>query len=325
MQITNDVIGAWKSQILFTLHRLDIFETLEERAKNVSELSRALHIPEDSLRRLLHAAVAVGYIKKEDETYSNAELIQRTMRREAEGYLGNWLGMYERWYSTFSSLPDAVLEGKAIEDVNAAADHDYHLIFINGMKDYASYRGRDILNHVDLSHATRLLDVGCGPGIYSAMFCESYPQLRCTCYDVPQALHLAKEHIKDKGLLDRVFFQPGNYLTDLSFGESQYDVVFLSHILHQENEETCAAIARKAFGALKTGGMVIIQAMYLNDSGIGPVYASLHDLLSLLIFPGGRNYTYKQTMALLEDAGYRNVRKKRMSVFNTNSLVLGEK
>ena len=111
----------------------------------------------------------------------------------------------------------------------------------------------------------------------------------------------------------------------MSFGESQYDVVFLSHILHQENEETCAAIAKKAFRALKTGGMVIIQAMYLNDSGIGPVYASLHDLLSLLIFPGGRNYTYKQTMALLENAGYRNVRKKGMSIFNTNSLVLGEK
>ena len=200
MQITNDVIGAWKSQILFTLHRLGIFDALEERTQNVSELSHAQHIPEDSLQRLLHAAVAVGYIQKEDETYSNTPLIQRTMRKESEGYLGNWIEMYDRWYSTFSGLPDAVLEGKAIENVNAAVDDDYHLIFINGMKDYASYRGRDILNHIDLSHVDRLLDVGCGPGIYSAMFCETYPQLSCTCYDVPQALHLAKEHIERQGL-----------------------------------------------------------------------------------------------------------------------------
>jgi 2-polyprenyl-3-methyl-5-hydroxy-6-metoxy-1,4-benzoquinol methylase len=325
MQITNDVIGAWKAQILFTLNGLEIFEALEQRPKSLQELSQSLRLPEDSLNRVLNVAVAVGYLLKSGEKYSNAPFIHAVMNKDADGYLGNWLQMYERWYKTFSRLPEAVREGSAVEDVNAVTDENYHLTFIRGMKDYAGFRGRDILNHIDLSKAGRLLDVGCGPGIYVAMFCEKYSQLRCTCYDVPEALVLAKEYLEDKGLQARVNFQPGNYKKDSSFGESQYDVVFISHVLHQEDESTCADIVKKAFRALKPGGTIIIQAMFLNDTGIGPLYASFHDLLCLLIFPGGRNHTFQETTILLSRAGFTNIRNKRMSFFNVNSLMYGEK
>jgi len=304
IQIANDVIGAWKSQILFTLHQLGIFDVLEKQSRSVPEVASALNLPEDPLRRLFNAAVAVRYMQKAGDRYSNAPVTQTVMTKESDGYLGNWLQMYSRWYTTFSKLPQAVRQGKAVEDVNAATDGDYNLIFIKGMTDYASYRGRDIMNYVDLSNVNTLLDVGCGPGVYVGMFCETYPQLHCTCYDVPQALTLAQEHLKEKGFLDRVTFQPGNYISDLSFGESQYDAVFLSHVLHQEDEATCTAIVKKAFKALKVGGVIIVQAMFLNDSETGPLYASLHDLLSMLIFPYGRNYTHLQTIALLTGAGF---------------------
>jgi hypothetical protein len=65
--------------------------------------------------------------------------------------------------------------------------------------------------------------------------------------------------------------------------------------------------------------------MYLNDTETAPLYASLHDMLSLLIFPGGKNYTYRDTIGLLESVGFDNVVKKRMSMFNVNSLVTGQK
>jgi 2-polyprenyl-3-methyl-5-hydroxy-6-metoxy-1,4-benzoquinol methylase len=325
MKIANDVLGAWKSQILFTLNQLKVFETLEQGSKQVTELSLLLDLPEDSLRRLLNAATAVGYIKKDGDNYSNASYIQTVMNKESKAYLGNWLKMYARWYMTFSLLPQAIKKGSAIEDVNANDDQEYHRIFIEGMTDYASYRGRDVLNYIDLSEVKKLLDVGCGPGIYVAMFCEKYADIHCTCYDVPQALCIAEDYLKRQGFLNRVTLQPGNYLSDVSFGESQYDVVFLSHVLHQENEETCSEIVKKAFNALKPGGKIIIQAMFLNDSKTGPLYASLHDLLSLMIFPGGRNYTYQQTITFLKNAGFSNVCDKRMSLFNINSLVFGEK
>ncbi len=132
MQITKDVIGAWKSQILFTLNELEILDALEQNPKSVPELSQHLNLPEDSLCRLLNAAVAVGYVLKSDEQFSNAPFIKAVMHKDSGGYLGNWLKMYARWYTTFSMLPQAVKEGGAVEDVNAVTDKDYHLIFIRG-------------------------------------------------------------------------------------------------------------------------------------------------------------------------------------------------
>jgi SAM-dependent methyltransferase len=325
LAITNDVIGAWKSQILFTLHEFAIFPALEQAPQTVFSLASSLSLPVDPLRRLLNAAVAVGYLIKDGENYSTAPHVRAVMTKGSDGYLGNWLEMYAHWYKTFAQLAAAVRKGGAVEDANAIDDDTYHLTFINGMKDYAGYRGADILNHLDLSNVGTLLDVGCGPGIYTSMFCRAYPQLHCTCYDVPQALRLAAEYTANQSLGSRITFRPGNYKTDSSFGEVQYDVVFLSHVLHQENAPTCAEILSKAYAALKPGGIIIVQAMFLNDSGIGPVYASFHDLLCLLIFPGGKNYSFGETIAMLTAAGFTNVRKKAMSFFNVNGLVIGEK
>src|SRR3972149_2886405 len=170
IRVTNDVIGAWKSQILFTLNELNVITALERWPKFADVLSRELQLPEDSLRRLLDAAVGVGYLLKSNEGYSVAPYIQAVMCKESEGYLGNWLKMYAHWYSTFAKLTQAVQQGRAIEDVNSVADEDYHRVFIKGMTDYANYRGRDLIQHIDLSSVSRLLDVGCGPGIYVAMF-----------------------------------------------------------------------------------------------------------------------------------------------------------
>jgi hypothetical protein len=48
---------------------LKVFETLEQGAKEVTELSSLLDLPEDSLHRLLDAA-AVGSILKGGDSYA---------------------------------------------------------------------------------------------------------------------------------------------------------------------------------------------------------------------------------------------------------------
>jgi ubiquinone/menaquinone biosynthesis C-methylase UbiE len=325
MQITSDVIGAWKSQILFTLNNLGVFESLVGEIKSAKILADALKLPEKSLSRLLDAGVSAGYLQKKEKQYTNSPVINTIIQPEKDGYLGNWLKMYAHWYTTFGKLENAVRTGKAVEDANSLDDASYNKLFIQGMSDYANYRGRDLLNYLDLNSVKHLLDVGCGPGIYAAMFCKQYPGLTCTCYDVPQALELAQKHLQQEKVIDNIRFKSGDYLKDESFGENKYEVVFLSHVLHQESPTICQRIIQKAYNALTLGGILVIQAMFLNENKTGPLYASLHDLLTLLIFPEGKNYTYEETAHFLKNSGFINIRKRKMSLFNVNSLVLGEK
>ncbi|MCG8640408.1 MAG: acetylserotonin O-methyltransferase [Desulfobacterales bacterium] len=326
MQIVNDVAGAWKVQVLYALIELDIFEILNDQKLTTEEIGSRVHVPVVSLERLLNGAVSTGYLRKHQNGYENTPTANQVLVKGKPGYLGNYLKLTARWNRSFGKLGRAVRSNEPVEDANAMADEEYRTLFIKGMIDYAAYRGTDVLNHIDLEDRKRLIDIGCGPAVYTEMFASAYPQLRCTAYDLPDALAIARERIRTKEETgqNRLEWKPGNYLTDDSYGTG-FDVVFLSHVLHQESPEDCRRILKKSFHALNPGGVLIIQAMFLSEDGLGSVYTALHDLLALLIFPGGYNYSKETMIPWLEALDYVNIRSTSMSMHNINSLILADK
>jgi cyclopropane fatty-acyl-phospholipid synthase-like methyltransferase len=166
-----------------------------------------------------------------------------------------------------------------------------------------------------------LLDVGCGPANYSAMFCERYPELKCTGLDLPHALEVAAEHVKEMNMTRQIELVATDYRKAASLGHN-YDVVFLSHILHQEDMQVCVDLLGKCYTALEPGGLVVVQAMFPDDGGMRSSYAALHDLLTLLIFPGGKNHTIDDVSGWLSEVGFVDVHHNRLSLVNTNSLVI---
>jgi SAM-dependent methyltransferase len=323
MQIVNDVTGAWKSQVMYTLLKVGVYDLLEQGARDISSMASDLQIPRDSLRRLAECAVSLGYLVKNGILYSNSTLTSRVLVSGKSGFMGNWLLLCAKWYDSFGKLEQAIRTNQAVEDINFIDDQAYKDLFIKGMIDYAQYRGSDVLNFINLTGKKRMLDLGSGPSIYAAMFCENYPDLKVTCIDLPHAILIAREYLADKKVKNQIDLVECDYKKVDSFGNN-YDIVFISHVLHQENEDICIQLLEKGYQALNTGGLLIVQAMFPDEKGLNS-YTLLHDLLSLLIFPGGKNYSVSQTIEWLKDVGLKNVQYKKMSLFNINSLVLGEK
>jgi hypothetical protein len=323
MQIVNECIGAWKFQIISVCQRLGIYELLSKGPLHLRTLAEKTKAPEPSLERLLNAAVAIKILDKKDGRYHNGALVRDTLISDAQGYLGNWMNLMSLWYTTFAKLETAIRRDESVVDINCGENPDAVRLFIRGMIDYASYRGTDILNYIDLKGKKHLLDIGGGPAIYSIIFCKQYQELVCTNFDFPMALEVADELIQKEGLQDRIRLRPGNYTID-SFGEG-YDVVFLSHVLHQEDAATCSKILTKAFGALTSGGTIIVQAMFPSEEKTLPIFQVLHDLLCLLIFPRGKNHSVAETSVWLEEARFVEIVHKPLSMFNENSIIVAKK
>jgi len=324
MQVVNLAIGPWKFQVLSTLCNLGVFRLLEEGPLDAEEMARRLGVPGDALARLLACGAGLGYLTREDGVYCNAETTSRVLTPGKPGFMGNWLALCDRWYHTFGRLEEAVRTDRAPEDVNFGPDAAYNELFVKGMMDYTRYRGRDLASRFPLGDGKTLLDVGCGPALYSILLCREHPHLKCTAMDLPRALEIAGKEVAQAGMEDRIRLAPCDYKEASSLGEG-YDVVFLSHILHQESEEECRRLLGKCFRSLNPGGILAVQAMFPDAGGTGTSYALLHDLLTLLIFPGGRNHTIADTVRWLEETGLVRVRHQPLSFFNVNSLVLGEK
>jgi hypothetical protein len=165
-----------------------------------------------------------------------------------------------------------------------------------------------------------MLDVGGGPGTYSILLSQRFPQLHAEVFDLPPVLDITRELIEQYDIGDRVTTRPGNYLTDeLGTG---YDVVLLSNMLHQESPETCRALLRKAHAALAENGLLVVQLAFLNAEKDAPVWGVLQSLQLAVLYPHGRAYSFEEILAMLPGAGFYDGRVKKMSMLRSESLIL---
>jgi predicted O-methyltransferase YrrM len=325
IEVVSLSVAAWRAQVLYTGVKVGLFECLAKGTRTIEELSRELGCPVRSLERLVIAAHAMHLLEREGSSYSNSKAAARTLVPGQAGYVGNWIRLTSQWFKPWSNLEQAVRTGQHVEDpsLHLGATPEYNRDFIRGMHDYANSRGRDLLRYLDLSGARRLLDVGGGPGTYSIIFARKHPELRCTVFDLPEVVKIAAEYVAAAGLQDRVTVQAGDYCVN-EFG-SDYDVAFLSDMLQQEDPDTALMVLEKAYRALRSGGRIVVQAMFLKDDNSGPEWPALHNLMLLLISRHGKALTMAETIRWIERAGFVDVQRVPMSFFNANSLIVARR
>src|SRR5208337_2973758 len=116
---------------------------------------------------------------------------------------------------------------------------------------------RLMAKRVDLKDRRKLLDVGGGSGAYSISFCATNPQLSATILDFPQTVDTAKRYAREAGLADRIGNLAGNAVTtDWPDG---HDVVLMSYVWSAVGADDIAILARRAFDALPSGGLVLVH------------------------------------------------------------------
>ena len=178
-----------------------------------------------------------------------------------------------------------------------------------------------IVPAIDVSNRQHLLDLGGGPGTYAIHYCLANDGLKATVYDLPTTRPFAERTIQRFKLADRINFMDGNYLEDPV--EGNYDVAWLSHILHGEGPDDCRMIIKKAVAALEPGGMIIIHDFILNNSMDGPLFPALFSLNMLLGTESGQSYSEEQIIDMLVGAGARDIRRIAINTPNDSGIIVG--
>jgi acetylserotonin N-methyltransferase len=173
---------------------------------------------------------------------------------------------------------------------------------------------------VDLSGVTSLLDVGGGSGCFCITLAKQNPQLRCAVMDLEPMCEVALDYIRAAGVGDRVGVQALNMFQQQ--WPTGYDAMLFSNIFHDWGPETNATLAANAFAALPRGGRIFLHEMLLDDTGDGPLTTAAFSTL-MLANTRGRQFTFAQLKATLEDAGFTNV--DAVPTYSYYSVVSGTK
>ena len=291
--------------------RLGLFAALAEGHRTAAELARGLGADEGALEVLADALVAVGLLDKDAPHYSNAELATACL------------------VSSTAYIGDRVITGRprgaearllrAVRDGQRPAPRDLPRALSRALYRDAQVLGPRLAQSLDLARSRHLLDVGGGLGGYAAAFCDAWPDLHATVFDLPGAVREGR-----RLAAPRLEFVSGDFLRDpLPRG---YDVVLASDILHGQRPSDAARLVRVLRDALEPGGLLVLRDVLMERERTGPRWAALFSL-TLLETSGSRCYAEDEVRGWLADAGFVDVREAAVDTeaWDPNRVLLATK
>jgi 2-polyprenyl-3-methyl-5-hydroxy-6-metoxy-1,4-benzoquinol methylase/predicted transcriptional regulator len=316
--------GHVDARIVQTGAQLAIFETLQDTALSSHEIGSRLGLEPKATEILLNALASMGLLEKERENFSLTEVARRYLLKSSGEYLGGMIRFDASLWSCWEKLPEAIRSGKPVRTPDMyQSDPNETEIFIEAMDSLVKARGDSeaLATALDWTQVTTLLDVGAGPATYPIALCRRFLNIHATIFDLPGTLRFTERHIREAELGGRIELISGDYRSDPIPGN--YDVIFLSNIIHGENVEKNIALVKKLAAHLNPGGQIVIKDHILDESRASPPVGAIFSVLMLLTTDGGRCYSFAEIRNWLESAGLKHVRQIDLPPPLTSSLVIG--
>ncbi|MCF8118655.1 MAG: SAM-dependent methyltransferase [Deltaproteobacteria bacterium] len=314
--------GYWASCTLHAAVKLDLFSLIEAGHTTSSQLAHELGLNARGTATLLNALVAMDLLTKDQAQYANTEAARSFLVRGSPEYIGYMILHHHHLVRAWSRLDQAVRSGKPVRE-RVASEHEERESFLMGMFNNAMAIAPRLADEIDVKGRRRLLDLGGGPGTYAIHFCLTNPGLEARVADLPASRPFAEKTIARFGVSDRVQFIPCDYLHEDIQG--QYDVAWLSHILHGEGPDACRMIINKAVSSLEPGGMMMIHDFILKDTADGPLFPALFSLNMLVNTMEGRSYTESQIRDMMRQAGLKNITRFPFRGPTDSGILMGER
>jgi (2Fe-2S) ferredoxin/predicted O-methyltransferase YrrM len=316
--------GYQPSRVLLTAVELDVFSVIARAAGKATSDSVAAELKTDprATETLLNALVALGVLIKLGPLFAATPVANRFLVAgspdDARMALRHNLSLWATW----SMLTETVRTGHAPDRPRMRErTDDWTGPFIAAMHRNAALRAPLVVSAVGADLVRRLLDVGGGSGAYAIAFARANPALQADVFDLATVAPIARRHIAEAGLADRVRTRVGDLCTD-AFG-SGYDLVLLSAICHMLGPAENRDLLRRAFEALVPGGRVVIQDHVMTPGKTAPRSGALFAVNMLVGTASGSTYSEEEYSAWLREAGLVDVR--HVTLAGPNDLIVARR
>jgi predicted O-methyltransferase YrrM len=298
----------YRSAILFAALEHDVFSLIESEGPGgalVDDIAAQCEADLRGMRLLLDGCVAIGLLQKRESCYFNSDAGRAVLVKGARNDLGKAIAYNRDVYSAWGELAKLVKSGRPVEDpeVHLGRDAGRTNRFVLSMHGRALGIGRSVVPVLNLDGRSHLLDMAGGPGTYAVMMAEANPGLSCVTVDLPAVSKVAASLVAQSSAADRVECRSGDYHTD-TYEKERYDVVTIFGALHQEAPEMIVNILKRAFDALKRGGLIYILDMMTDESHAYPSFSALFAVNMALTTDNGWVFSDKELYGWLAEAGF---------------------
>ena len=195
----------WETKILLTAIKLDVFSVLDEKRKTLHDMADRLSAHGQQLELLLNALVAMRLLVKEGDSYGNSAAAVTHLVRSSSQYIGHLLLLHDAEWDNWGKLEQTIRTGQRSVDRHVfETDPELGSNVLAVLHRIGQQSGPDFAKRLQLSGPVRFLDLGGGAGTNAIAFCQAYPELTATVFDLPATLRLTERTVKEAGLEARI-------------------------------------------------------------------------------------------------------------------------
>ncbi|MCF0234485.1 MAG: methyltransferase domain-containing protein [Thermoguttaceae bacterium] len=309
---------------------LDLFAAISRRAEapTAPELAAELRLDPRGLDALATALVAIGVLTKDSGRLGVATEYARALDPDSPESVFHMTRHKMSCLRAWSGLAWTVRAGiPAPKTGGILGPLEENRSFIQAMNDVGRELAPKIaskLRDAGLLGFNRLLDLGGASGTYTLAFLENAPNPRATAtiFDLPIAVGEARRRLARSPLGSRIDVVEGDFYRDEFPGG--VDFIWISAIIHQQDDEATAEMFRKSWRALEPGGRVAVRDVFIDAERKGPRAAAFFNVNMLVNTMAGKVYSLDETFELLASAGFKNPRLA-LPANDMSAVVVAEK
>ncbi|WKN33142.1 methyltransferase [Porifericola rhodea] len=304
--------------------KLGIFEALAQQSASAAHVAQRCGSDTEATKKLLNSLVHLGYLSQEaNKDYSLTKLSRKWMLKSSKHSIYDKMMLQFVEWKLVEHYEDYVRHGQPAEMHQVLSDDEWNT-YQKGMRAVARVSAWEVAKRTPVPKgASQLLDIGGSHGYYSASLCKKHAQLNATILDLPEAIKYASPLLAEEQMGNRVQYQAGNVLTT-DLGQSQYDVIFISSLLHHFDAETNIELASRIYEALKPGGHFIIQD-YVRDERVRKGdHLALLDLYFAATSRSG-TWSVKEMAGWQKQAGFKASKTIWLRSIPRHAQVVGKK
>ena len=329
-QILQTGLSFFASKTLLSAVEMEVFTELARGPESHEPLAGRLGLHPRSSRDFLDALVALGFLERRDDVYSNTPSTDLFLDKHKPSYVGGILEMANRrlfhhWNHLTIALRTGLPQNEASRgepDIFSAlyADPERLKVFLRGMTGVSRGANLAIAAKFPWDKYKTVVDIGPAQGDLLTQVLLKNSHLMGVGFDLPEVAPVFEDYIAANGLAERVKFIGGSFF-DQPLPKA--DVVMMGHILHDWDLEQKRMLVRKAYEALPEGGAFIAYDAIIDDDRRKNAFGLLMSLNMLIETPGGFDYTGADCQGWMREAGFRETRVEHL--VGPDSMVIGIK
>ena len=323
-------LGFWPSKTLLSAIELGLFTELASGPQSFDALVSRLRLHARSARDFLDALVALGFLLRTGDRYSNTAETDLFLDRGKPSYVGGMLEMANaRLYPFWGHLTEALHTGQPQNEIRTgepglfeALYSDPHRLkqFLAAMTGLSHGANVAIAKAFPWKDHRTFVDLGTAQGDLAVQIAKANPHLQGQGFDLPVVRPIFEEYVAANGVADRLKFVPGDFFKE-SFPKT--DAILMGHILHDWDLGTKKMLIAKAFDAVPTGGALIVYESIIDDDRSKNAFGLMMSLNMLIETHGGFDYTGADCSAWMKEAGFSKTRVEPL--VGPDSMVIGIK